>query len=297
MENLNLRTIKVLLSLHETENTYQTADKMGISQSAVARTLAKAREALNNPLFIRQGRAFLPTPLMNELASKWPDFIENFENLADVELSLDPFWLTGQYHIYLNSHIKNAYGASLFQALSTHSPKATWIIEGWDSMLIDDLLNQRAAIGVGFYQEDLPKVIAQDVILEDKVLLLANAQHPLHHYDTVELEQLGSFGFITHSKRYQGIDLKLEALPFTPIIPLHTDCMELAIKVAQSQPLLLTTTASCLCDVKNTLLPVNINMPQGRTLSTKTVCLYAQEVADKPFIRWLKHVIREVIHP
>jgi DNA-binding transcriptional LysR family regulator len=297
MENLNLRTFKVLLSLHETGNTYLTADKMRISQSAVSRTLAKARHALNDPLFTRQGNMFRPTPLMEQLTTKWPNIIEKFESLADVESPIDPFWLTGHYHIYLNSHIKNAYGADLFRALSTYSPKATWTLEGWDSMLIDDLLSERTAIGVGFYQEDLPTVIEQEVILEDTVVLLANAQHPLHHYDTVELEQLASFGFIKHSKRYQGIDVKLDALPFTPNISLHTDCMELATKVAHSQPLLLTTTESCQCDENLALIPVNLNLQKGKILSTKIVCLYTQDAADRPVIRWLKHVIKEVIQP
>jgi DNA-binding transcriptional LysR family regulator len=297
VDNLDLRTIKILLSLHETGNTYRTAEIMKVSQSAVTRTLAKARVALNDQLFLRQGKAFLPTPVMDMLASQWPELVLKFERLAEAESSFDPFRLTDHYHIYLNSHIKSAYGSELFQVLSTHSPSATWTIEGWDSMLIDELVNERTAIGVGFYQEDLPQIIVQDVVLEDKVVFLANTQHPLHHHSKVEPEQLKDYGFITHSKRYQGIDLKLETLPFTPTIPLQTDCLELAIRVVQLQPLLLATTASCLHDTPPWLLPINLNMPLGKELNTKIVCLYAKEAADKPFLHWLKHVIRQVIQP
>jgi len=69
MKNLDLNLLRVLDMLVEQRSVTRTADRLGLTQSAVSHALARLRETLDDPLFTRGPRGLHPTARTLELAS------------------------------------------------------------------------------------------------------------------------------------------------------------------------------------------------------------------------------------
>ncbi|MCS4267836.1 LysR family transcriptional regulator [Serratia sp. BIGb0163] len=67
---MDMNLLKVLYLLTSTGSSQKTADKLGISTSAVSHALARLREVLNEPLFRREGHRQVPTLFALSLKEK-----------------------------------------------------------------------------------------------------------------------------------------------------------------------------------------------------------------------------------
>jgi len=65
---VGLQLIELFNSIYNTRNLTITASRLGLSQPAVSRGLARLRDAYGDPLFIRQQRGVQPTPFADHLA-------------------------------------------------------------------------------------------------------------------------------------------------------------------------------------------------------------------------------------
>lgn len=82
----DMNLLKVLYVLLQTGSTGQTAQKLSITPSAVSHSLSRLREALNDPLFHREGNRQIPTPYASELKYKLtPLFVSLNEELFGEE--------------------------------------------------------------------------------------------------------------------------------------------------------------------------------------------------------------------
>src|SRR5947209_3557385 len=64
---LDLRLLELFECVYRTRNLTAAGGRLGLSQPAVSRGLARLREAYDDPLFIRQQRGVQPTPLADRL--------------------------------------------------------------------------------------------------------------------------------------------------------------------------------------------------------------------------------------
>src|SRR5687767_79976 len=70
LAHVDLNLLQAFASLLETRNVTVAARRAGITQSAMSRTLARLREALGDPLFVRTPRGLDPTATALELAPR-----------------------------------------------------------------------------------------------------------------------------------------------------------------------------------------------------------------------------------
>lgn len=70
MENIDLNLLVALDALLVEESVTGAARRLGLSASAMSRTLARLRAATGDPLLVRAGRGLVPTPRAGELAGR-----------------------------------------------------------------------------------------------------------------------------------------------------------------------------------------------------------------------------------
>ena len=68
LKKLDLNLFLVFESIYQTGSLTTASRELHLSQPAVSHALARLREALGDPLFVRQGRRMLPTPYAQGLA-------------------------------------------------------------------------------------------------------------------------------------------------------------------------------------------------------------------------------------
>ncbi|GGI91363.1 LysR family transcriptional regulator [Shewanella gelidii] len=73
IQQLDLNLLKVFESLYRERNMTQTAKVLFITPSAVSHAMKRLREALGDPLFVRQGQLMQPTPACDRMAPQLLD--------------------------------------------------------------------------------------------------------------------------------------------------------------------------------------------------------------------------------
>lgn len=68
LSRFDLNLFRVFEVVYRERNLTRAAGLLHLSQSAVSHALARLRDQLGDPLFVRQGRGVAPTPLAERLA-------------------------------------------------------------------------------------------------------------------------------------------------------------------------------------------------------------------------------------
>ncbi|MBV8092964.1 MAG: LysR family transcriptional regulator [Acetobacteraceae bacterium] len=88
--NFDLNLLKVFDAIMKTRSASQAADALGLSQSAVSHALARLREQIGDPLFVRIGGRMEPTARALRLADPLRDALEAAARIVAYEDSFDP---------------------------------------------------------------------------------------------------------------------------------------------------------------------------------------------------------------
>ncbi len=94
----DLNLLKVLDALLREGSTVRAGQRAGLSQPAVSAALSRLRHALNDPLFVREGRGLVPTDFARTLEAPLRDALDQIvmargvkstESLIHLSVKLD----------------------------------------------------------------------------------------------------------------------------------------------------------------------------------------------------------------
>ncbi|MCE0505536.1 LysR family transcriptional regulator [Roseivivax sp. GX 12232] len=88
--SFDLNLLRVLDALLETASTTAAGRRIGLSQPAVSAALSRLRHALDDPLFLRQGRRLVPTDYAEGLRAPLRALLEETERLLIPPAGFDP---------------------------------------------------------------------------------------------------------------------------------------------------------------------------------------------------------------
>ncbi|MDX1366329.1 LysR family transcriptional regulator [Pseudomonas sp.] len=90
LERLDLNLFRVFEVVYRERNLTRAALLLHLSQSAVSHALARLREQLGDPLFVRAGRGVAPTPLAEQLAPGIQDALSGLRHSVTRGRLFDP---------------------------------------------------------------------------------------------------------------------------------------------------------------------------------------------------------------
>ena len=73
MSSLDLKLLAIIIELHRTRSVSQTADNLGLNQSAVSMSLARLRKYFNDPLFVNTHHGMEPTSHASQILTGLKD--------------------------------------------------------------------------------------------------------------------------------------------------------------------------------------------------------------------------------
>jgi DNA-binding transcriptional LysR family regulator len=83
LEAIDLNLVLVLHHVLVEGSVVRAAERLHVTPSAVSNSLARLRELVGDPLFVRNGRKVVPTPLARELAPKVAAAVEKLRMILD----------------------------------------------------------------------------------------------------------------------------------------------------------------------------------------------------------------------
>jgi len=173
----DLKLLRLLEQLYTTRSVTRTALALGQSQPTVSIGLARLRQQLGDPLFVRTAEGMLPTPRTEALIGTVREVLDGLQRLAQTEAPFNPasaqrrfrICMTDASHITLLppllSHVRAVAPGVALEAARIDGDLARALQAGEADLAIGFL----PWLEAGFYQQTL---YAQDWIC------LANARHP-----------------------------------------------------------------------------------------------------------------------
>ncbi|KEQ17926.1 LysR family transcriptional regulator [Endozoicomonas numazuensis] len=178
LERFDLNLLKTLLVLLQEKNTNRAADRLGTSQPAVSRTLAKLRQELDDPLFTRYSRGLTLTPRAEQLARELPDIMTSLELTLQKHV-FDPGQQTGKWSLALNGFLIESHGYKIYREFAERAPNIQLELHSYSPMTVAQLISGEMDAAINFYPLDISKELRQLPVGSLRYGLICRAHHPM----------------------------------------------------------------------------------------------------------------------
>lgn len=121
---LDLNLFRVFAMVCRERNLTRAAEQLHISQSAVSHALARLREQLNDPLFVREAQGVTPTPLALRILPAVQEGLALFERVAHHDDAFDPSRDITRMTLAMNDEVEPLLLPGISQAVRRHLPDA-----------------------------------------------------------------------------------------------------------------------------------------------------------------------------
>ncbi|WP_186133470.1 LysR family transcriptional regulator [Burkholderia gladioli] len=176
------------------------ARRLGLSASAMSRTLTRLREATGDPLLVRAGRQMLLTPHAEAIRSRTRDTLhEALAVLRPAGADLDLASLRRTLTIRSNEGFVEAFGAALVAAAAAEAPYLRLRFTAKPSKSAAALRDGSAELEIGVLGEMGPEVRLQ-ALFRDRFVGVVRQGHALARENVVSAEAYAGFGHVVASR-------------------------------------------------------------------------------------------------
>jgi DNA-binding transcriptional LysR family regulator len=174
------KLLRLLDLLHRTHSVTQAAALLGQSQPTLSIWLAKLRQRLGDPLFVRTPAGMMPTPRALALIGPVREALEALQRLSTRDAPFDPAHAERSFRICMTdaSHI------TLLPPLLAHvralAPRVKLVAARIDERTAEALQSGEADLALG-YTPWLEAGFYQQALYAQDWVCLANARHPKIH--------------------------------------------------------------------------------------------------------------------
>lgn len=243
--DLNLLTaLDVLLS----EGTVTgAARKLGLSASAMSRTLARLRAAAGDPLLVRAGRELVPTPHANELRERVQNLSRQVRDvLGPARGALDLRTVEQTFTIRANDGFVEAFAAPLVSAVAGAAPGVRLRFATKPDKDVRALREGHVDLEIGVLGATGPEVRVQP-LFRDRFIGAVRQGHPLLVNGEITAERYAACAHVVASRRGRAtgpVDEALAALGLRRNVTAVVPGFRAALSVASASDLVALLTAS-----------------------------------------------------
>ena len=249
MSEPDLNLLIALDVLLANESVAGAARRLGLSASAMSRTLARLRAATGDPLLVRAGREMVLTPYAEELRERTRKAAHEARAvLRPAATKLDLSTLQRTFTIRANDGFVEAFAADLIAAAREVAPLVRLRFAPKPEKSAKHLREGLADLEIGVVGEMGPEVRVQ-ALFRDHFLGVVRKGHPLERESEVTPEQYVAFGHVVASRRGRAsgpVDAALAALGLERTIVAVVPSFPAALAVARGSDLVALVPASFL---------------------------------------------------
>lgn len=301
MDHVDLNLLLALDALLAEGGVTGAARRLGLSPSAMSRTLARLRSATGDPLLVRAGRGLVPTPYAAELRERVHAL--NREVLAVLRppvSRLDLASLERTFTIRANEGFVAALSASLVAAITKAAPRVRLRFAPKPEKDARALREGLIDLEIGVLGAFAPEVRRQS-LFRDRFVGVARIGHPLFSGINITPERYAACGHVVASRKgeFTGpVDDALEELGLqrttSVVVPGFPDAM----RIARHSDLVALVPRSCLRnslenDQTATAGLQSFELPV-RTPEIVISAMWHPRVDADPAHRWLRDMVVSV---
>ncbi|MDA5562681.1 LysR family transcriptional regulator [Cobetia sp. MMG027] len=210
----DLNTLVALHALLETRSVSRAAERLNLSQPAVSRTLARLREAFDDPLFVRAQRGLRPTARAEALRQPLARLLQELGALlAPPEFS--PADSQRRFQLATTDYGMHAFVAPQIAPLHDQAPGIRLDIQAYGGNVEQQLEEGGPELAMCVPTAKVPAGVHGREIGDDQFVCVMRKDHPLAAKETLSLEDFVAAGhqLISMGGDERGaVDLKLAEL-------------------------------------------------------------------------------------
>jgi DNA-binding transcriptional LysR family regulator len=295
ISRIDLNLFVVLDTIYAEGNITRAAKALSLTQPAVSHALARLRELLGDPLFIRQGSNMLPTPMTRSLIGPVRQALQTLEVSVKHGNQFDPASSRRSFNLGLTGVLEARLLPPLIQLLQAQAPTvAINSVRVERRQLASELAAGKLDIAVDVLLQR-PAEIHSTPLSRDALVVIARQDHPALQKG-LDLETYLAQSHILVSSRRTGPgieDVELARMGRQRQIGLRCQHYHAACHVVSASDLL-TTMPEHYAQIANLNLPNRI-YPLPLPTPTLDVYLYWHENAElDPANRWLRGVLGQL---
>jgi DNA-binding transcriptional LysR family regulator len=245
------------------------ARRLGLSASAMSRTLARLRAATGDPLLVRAGRGMVLTPHAEALHQRTQNAVHEARAVLRPSTTEPDFsTLQRTFTIRANDGFVEAFGAALIAAATAAAPLVRLRFAPKPEKTTAYLRDGSADLEIGVLSDMGPEVRVQ-ALFRDRFIGVVRQGHPLALEREATAERYIAFGHVVASRRGRAtgpVDEALAALGLERTIVAVVPSFPAALAVARASDLIALVPASLMA-----------NLPEQQGLPT-AVTTYAFEL-------------------
>jgi DNA-binding transcriptional LysR family regulator len=156
----------------------ETADALGLSQSAVSQALGRLRDIYRDPLFVRRPHGLEPTARALALAPRIEALIDLAGATLAREAAFNPAESDRRFRMIAPEFVIALIGARLVQRLRTVAPRVSFRAQSLPHELAFDAIKRgETDLAVGRFGAH-PPGFAKDILFDDRYCVVARRGHP-----------------------------------------------------------------------------------------------------------------------
>jgi DNA-binding transcriptional LysR family regulator len=181
LSQLDLNLLVVLETVLAERSVVRAARRLHVTPSAVSNSLARLRDALEDPLVLRQGRGIVPTPRAAALGPVLTQTLQEIDR-AVYGYNFDPATTTRQFTLAIADAGQIVQVPRLAAELTRHMPRARLRVVGIDTLLSSGgLAGTEVDVALAALPNEGPGV-RSIALYEEQSVLVARNKHPVLGY-------------------------------------------------------------------------------------------------------------------
>ena len=186
LEGVDLNLLPPLAALLEERHVTRAAQRSGLSQPAMSRTLARLREQFDDQLLIRDGSRYVLTPRAERIQRQLGGLTPQLETLFAAEV-FDPAAAEENYRIAATDYALLLFLHQVAREVNKLAPHSALRIESPRDSVFDDVLHGR--LDLSFYVAAPPPALHQELLFDDICVCVMSADHPLAKRTRLTLDE------------------------------------------------------------------------------------------------------------
>ncbi|NEI72835.1 LysR family transcriptional regulator [Rhizobium lusitanum] len=301
MEDIDLNLLVALDVLLAEESVTEAAKRLGLSPSAMSRTLSRLRSVTGDPLLVRAGRSLVPTRFAESLRERVHAVTEDARALLRPAASeLDIATLETTFSIRVSEAFLELLSAPLVSAVTRAAPHVRLRFalkpDKEPHMLREGLID----LEIGVLGVPAPELRTR-LLFRDRLVGVAREGHPLLSGKAVTTERYAACSHVVASRRgefAEAIDDTLETMGLKREIRVVVPGFPDAMRIAASTDLVAAVPISCLGKNK-------VNEPVAefgirsfelpfKTPEIQVAAIWHPRADADPAHRWLRSIVAQV---
>lgn len=301
MSTVDLNLLAALDVLLDEGSVTGAARRLGLSTSAMSRTLARLRAATGDPLLVRAGRHLVVTPYAAEMRDHVHDLTRTVQAVLRPRVqNLDLHTLDRTFVLRTNEGFLDSLAPPLVAAVMKEAPRARLLFTPKPDKDALPLREGKLDLEIGVRGTSAPEIRSR-LLFRDIFVGVARADHPIFGEGDITAERYAAYHHVATSRRgaFSGpVDAALEQKGLHRTVSVVVPGFPDALQIVRHSDLLTHVPQSCLtgspaCDATKSAGLRAFTLPFSTPEIVISAMWHPRMEAD-PAHRWLRDTVQAV---